>query len=99
MCAPATAAHRAESTPQRGLCGRMVCPGEGSTPVHPSEGSARTVHVACHGRECLATPDTGHGVLGTARWSAMLLGLGTRALDFPERGLSSVCFRLTWRLA
>ena len=43
-------------TPARGL---WKHPGEGS--AQPGEGSACTVHGACHGRECLAAPDTGHG--------------------------------------
>ncbi len=76
-CTPPTAQRGlCGSAPRRGLCTKTnpqpgegsvekVYPGEGSTPVHPGEGSARTVHEACHGRECLGCPfgdpDTGHG--------------------------------------
>ena len=40
------------TTPLKGSVAKGV-PRWGSTPVHPWLGSARTVHEACHGRECL----------------------------------------------
>jgi hypothetical protein len=87
------------SAPRRGQCGsghtparalwQEVYPGEGSTPVHPGEGSARTVHEACHGRECLGC-HFGNPILATG-FRPAVAGLA-RPGAFPRKRVVATPF-------